>query len=68
MKQEVIAGMVLCAMGLTMLLISPNAWWRVSEKWKTKNGSGPSKSYTVFLRVLGVVFFGAGITLALSSL
>ncbi len=68
MKQEVIAGMVLCAMGLTMLLISPNAWWRVAEKWKTKNGSGPSKSYTVFLRVLGVVFFGAGMTLALSSL
>ncbi len=68
MKQEVIAGMVLCAMGLAMLLISPNAWWKVAEKWKTKDGSGPAKSYTVILRVLGVVFFGTGIALALSSL
>ncbi len=68
MKQEVFAGMILCTMGLAMLLISPNAWWKVAEKWKTKDGSGPAKSYTVFLRVLGMVFFGAGIALALSSL
>ena len=68
MKQEVIAGIILCAMGLAMLLISPNAWWRVAEKWKTKDGSVPSGSYTVFLRVLGVVFVGAGITLALSHM
>ena len=56
MKQEAIAGMILCAVGLTMLLISPNAWWKVAEKWKTKDGSGPAKSYTVFLRVLGWCF------------
>ena len=68
MKQEAIAGMILCAMGLGMLLISPNAWWKVAEKWKTKDGSGPAKSYTVILRVLGVVFSGARIALALSSL
>ena len=68
MKQEAIAGMILCAVGLTMLLISPNAWWKVAEKWKTKDGSGPAKSYTVILRVLGVVFSGARIALALSSL
>ena len=68
MKQEVIAGMILSAMGLAMLLISPNAWWKVAEKWKTKDGSGPAKSYAVLLRVLGVVFSGAGIALALSSL
>lgn len=63
MKQEGIAGMVLCAMGLAMLLIPSNLWWRRTEKWKTKDGSGPSKSFTVILLVLGVVFFGAGITL-----
>jgi len=56
MKQEAIAGMILCAMGLAMLLISPNAWWKVAEKCKTKDGSGPAKSYAVLLRVLGVVF------------
>ena len=68
MKQEAIAGMILCAMGLAMLLISPNVWWKVAEKWKTKDGCGPAKSYTVILRVLGVVFSGARIALALSSL
>ena len=68
MKQEAIAGMILCAMGLAMLLISPNVWWKVAEKWKTKDGSGPAKSYTVILRVLGVVFSGARIALVLSSL
>ena len=51
-----------------MLLISPNAWWKAAEKWKTKDGSGPAESYTVILRVLGAAFFVAGIALALSSL
>ena len=68
MRQERIAGIILCAMGSAMLLIPPNVWWRVAEKWKTKDGNGPAKSYTVFLRLLGVVFVGAGIMLALSSL
>jgi nitrate reductase gamma subunit len=68
MKQEGIAGIILCAMGLAMLLISPNAWWKAAEKWKTKDGSGPSGTYIVLLRVLGVVFIGAGAALALSSL
>lgn len=68
MKQEVIAGVILCIMGLAMLLISPDAWWKIAEKWKTKDGSGPAQSYTVLLRVLGVVFIGVGIVLALSSL
>ena len=68
MKQEVMAGTILCAMGLAMLLISPNAWWKAAEKWKTKDGSGPAESYTVILRVLGAAFFVAGIALALSSL
>ena len=68
MKQEAIAGMILCAMGLAMLFISPNAWWTVAEKWKTKDESGPTPRYTVLLRVLGGVFAGAGIALALSHL
>lgn len=68
MDQETIAGMILCAMGLAMLLISPNAWWKAAEKWKTKDGSGPSGSYAVLLRALGVAFFGVGIALALSNL
>lgn len=68
MNQEAVAGIILCVMGLALLLIPPNTWWRVAEKWKIEDGSGPTKSYIVSLRVLGVLFFGAGIALALSSL
>ncbi|MBR2824335.1 MAG: hypothetical protein IKE24_11700 [Clostridia bacterium] len=38
MRQEAVAGIVLCVMGLAMLFISPNAWWTVAEKWKTEGG------------------------------
>ena len=68
MKQEAIAGMILCAMGFAMLLISPNAWWTVAEKWKTEGGNGPARSYRILLHVLGMVFAGAGIVLALHGL
>jgi len=68
MRQEAVAGIVLCVMGLAMLFISPNAWWTVAEKWKTEGGNGPARSYRILLHVLGVVFAGAGAALALSSL
>ena len=68
MKQEAVAGMILCAMGLSLLLISPDIWWRATEKWKTRDGSGPSGKYIVLLRVLGAAFIVAGIILALSRL
>ena len=35
MNQDSVAGMVLCAMGFAMLLISPITWWNMAEKWKT---------------------------------
>ncbi len=68
MNQEVIAGMILCAMGLFMLLVSPVTWWKIAEKRKTKDGSGPERRYTAVLRVLGVVFLAFGIALAASGL
>jgi len=51
-----------------LLLISPDVWWRATEKWKTRDGSGPSGKYIVLLRVLGAAFIVAGIILALSRL
>ena len=68
MKQEAVAGLILCAMGLSLLLISPDVWWRTTEKWKTRDGSGPSGKYIVLLRVLGAAFIVVGIILALSRL
>ena len=39
------------------LVAVPSAkWWVVTEKWKTKDGSQPSKGYAVLMRVLGAVF------------
>ena len=68
MRQEAVAGIVLCVMSLAMLFISPNAWWTVAEKWKTEGKNGPARSYRILLHVLGVVFAGAGIVLALHGL
>ena len=68
MKQEAVAGLILCAMGLSLLLISPDVWGRTTEKWTTRDGSGPSGKYIVLLRVLGAAFIVVGIILALSRL
>ncbi len=63
MKQEIIAGIVFCIMGLGMLLLSPGRLWRITEKWKTKEGEQPSNRYIAIMRALGVVFAltGAGL-------
>ncbi len=56
MKQEIIAGSILCILGLSLVLIPPEKLWIFTEKWKTKDGSQPSKGYAIVMRVLGVVF------------
>ncbi len=56
MKQELIAGIILGVIGLSLVLIPPSRWWRLTEKWKTKDGSQPSAGYAAVMRVLGAVF------------
>ena len=63
MKQELLAGISLCVIGLILLFVPAKAIWTVTEKWKTKNGDAPSKNYTILIRVLGAVFSIVGITL-----
>ena len=60
MNQELTAGIVFCLLGLSLLFLSPDKLWMVTEKWKTKDGGQPSKSYTVVMRMLGIVFSLAG--------
>lgn len=60
MKQELIAGIILCMIGLSLVLVPPRWWWTITEKWKTKDGSQPSKGYCVLMRILGLVFALAG--------
>jgi hypothetical protein len=56
MKQELVAGIVLGVIGLSLVVVPPEKWWTLTEKWKTKDGSQPSKGYAVLMRVLGAVF------------
>ena len=63
MKQEVIAAIVMCVMGVGLLFVPANKVWSVTEKWKTIDGKGPSKSFVIITRVLGLVFVAAGLGL-----
>ena len=60
MKQELVAGIILGVIGLSLVAVPSAKWWAVTEKWKTKDGSQPSKGYAVLMRVLGAVFALAG--------
>ena len=63
MKQEVIAAIVMCVMGAGLLFVPANKVWSVTEKWKTISGKGPSKSFVIITRVLGLAFMAAGLGL-----
>ena len=67
MKQELIGGLVLCLIGLGLFFVSPVTSWSFTEKWKTQGGEGPTKEYTILIRVLGAVFAGVGGVLAVSG-
>ena len=60
MKQEIIAGIIFCVMGLSVLLLPPKTLWKITEKWKTKGDSQPSDKYIVIMRILGIVFAAVG--------
>ena len=64
MKQEMTGGLLLCVMGLGLSFAPPVWLWTLTEKWKTKDGTGPSKSYGILLKSLGVLFAAAGCALA----
>lgn len=63
MKQGNIAGIILCLMGAILCVFSKFIW-KISEKWKSNNASGPSVKYTIITRILGGAFIGVGIFLA----
>lgn len=68
MKQELTAGIVICLIGLSLLLIPAGKLWAITEKWKTREGGEPSKGYTVLMRTLGAVFSVLGIILIVCGL
>jgi len=56
MKQELTAGIILCIIGLSLVMVPPEIWWVLTEKWKTKGDSRPTKAYAIVMRVLGIIF------------
>ena len=60
MKQETLAGIVFCLMGISMLILPPGTLWRITEKWKTKGSGEPSRTYVVIMRILGIIFASVG--------
>lgn len=60
MKQEDIAGIIFCVMGLCMLLLPPKTLWKITQKWKTKGVGQPSDKYIIIMRILGVAFAAVG--------
>ena len=65
MKQEVLAGIILFVMGLCFMTLSPEKLWTFSEKWKTEDGTKPSKSYIAVMRILGIILALTGAVLVI---
>ncbi len=65
MNQEIFAGIVLCLIGLCLMFVSPYRIWQVTDKWKTVGGEGPSMSFVIITRILGLLFMVAGCYLLL---
>ena len=68
MKQELLAGIVIGVIGLSLLFLPIGKLWAFTEKWKTKNGDQPSKGYAMLMRVLGTVFSVVGAALIVYGL
>ena len=54
MTQERIAGILLMLIGM-FLLVKPMAAWKITERWKNKDVSSPSKRYITTVRIVGGV-------------
>lgn len=68
MKQEQTAGIVLSLIGLIMLVF-PKQIWRIAESWKSEERAGrPSVAYLAVMRIVSIMFFTAGVLLAIGVL
>lgn len=62
MKQEQIAGIVLCVIGL-ILSAKPTLVWKLTESWKTEGSKTPSGKYMTVLRIVSGAALGVGVLL-----
>ena len=67
MKQEQIAGIVLCAIGL-VLAIRPAWVWKLTESWKTEGSGAPSGRYMRVMHIVSGATLGVGVLLLMGIL
>ena len=67
MKQEQIAGFLLCAIGL-LLAVKPVLVWKMAESWKGEGSTAPSGTYLTLLRIISGTATGVGLLLAVGIL
>lgn len=67
MKQEQIAGIILCVIGL-IINAKPVLVWKLTESWKTEGTNTPSNRYITVLRVVSGAAIGVGVLLAVGIL
>ena len=63
MKQEQIAGIILCVIGL-IINAKPVLVWKLTESWKTEKADAPSGKYITVLRIVSGAALGVGVLLA----
>ena len=68
MKQELVGGIVIIVIGLSLRFLPIEILWAFTEKWKTEGGGQPSKSYTILMRTVGTVFSVVGAALIVHGL
>ena len=67
MKQEQIAGIILCIIGL-VLTVKPTLVWKLTKSWKTSGSSAPSDRYKKVLRIVSGATLGVGVLLLIGIL
>ncbi len=61
-----LVAIFLCAIGTTMVA-APSLFWRITEQWKSPGAEGPSRLYSISLRVGGVMLILGGIGAAVEQ-
>ena len=67
MKQEQIAGILLCVIGI-VLSAKPALVWVLTESWKSEGSKAPSDRYMTVLRIVSGAALGVGVLLLLGVL
>lgn len=62
MRQEQIAGIILCVIGFA-LSVKPTLVWKITESWKTEASKAPSTRYMRILRIVSGAALSVGVLL-----